>query len=133
MSGAELLSRSNCGYLSDYPAAVIWALGQSLQSPTEKVVLVALMSFFDLEKWHAKPSVGGVAVRSCCSRATAQRALQELVDRKVLTRKQELVRPPNSHEGNRPGTWVHRAPAFKKWYQANYVETWHELDRDGEQ
>lgn len=130
MPGAELLSRANWAYLDWHPAAVIWALGQTLHTPTEKAVLVALMSFYDFDKWHAKPSVGSVAVRACCSRATAQRALQELVDRKVLTRKQELVRPPNNHEGNRPGTWVHKVPDFKKWFQANYRESCSELDRD---
>lgn len=67
--------------------SVSWALDGTqdrVTTPTEALVLVALVEFADADGRSAFPSVARVARRARCSTRTVRRVLKKLVERGVL-------------------------------------------------
>ena len=66
--------------------AMAWALRQTLDSGTDKFVLVALADHHNQKTGQCNPSIARLAEETCFSEVTVRRSLGRLVDRRLVER-----------------------------------------------
>jgi len=66
--------------------AAAWAIKQRPESPTEKLILIALADCMNSETGRCFPSVDFLAEAALCSKRTAQRAIKSLESQGFINR-----------------------------------------------